>query len=147
MLITALTTLEAASAGFTTKISLTAADVVLLTSGTAASIFPGFNTTTTFPANCMVNDMLAVVKTAFTGQTGTLTFGVNDTGAANQLLATGLDLTTVGLKAAFNVTKPVIYTAAAQFLITVTSQNAITGWTAGEVDIYVNFVDVTALNR
>jgi hypothetical protein len=146
MQITPLTALEAASCGFNTKISLTAADLVLLTSGTAASIFPAFNTAGTFAANCLLNDAMAVVKTAFTGGTGTLTFGVSD--GTNQILATGLDLTTAGIKGVFNLTKPVMYTAAGAISITVTSQNAIANWsTGGEVDIYVNFVDVNTLNR
>ena len=146
MQITPLTALEAATSGFTQKITLTYADIILLTSGTAASIYPVFNGTTTSPAGLYINDAVAVVKTAFTGQTGTLTFGVTDT-ASNQILATGLSLTSAGILGAFNLTKAVAETAASQLLITVTSQNAITGWTAGELDIYVNIVDVNTLNR
>jgi hypothetical protein len=141
-----LTALEAASCGFTTKIVLTYADIIKLTSGAAASIFPGFNEANTFPANALVDNALVIVKTAFTGQAGTLTCAITDT-PANGVTATGLDLTTTGAKGGYNLTKPTVYTAVGQLLITVTSQNAIAAWTAGEVHVYVNFIDLNTLDR
>lgn len=145
MLITPLTALEAASCGFNTKISLTYQDIILLTSGTAASIFPGFNSANTFPAGCWAGDLMTIVKTAFSGAGGTLTFGISD--GTNQLINTGSDLTTTGAMQTNNLTKPTVYTAASKFTITATSQNSILGWTAGELDIFLNFVDVNNLNR
>ena len=145
MLTTPLTALEAASASMTVKVSLTSADVVLLTSGAAASIYPGFNETNTFPAGFYLVDAVAVVKTAFAGGAGTLTFGVAD--GTNQILAAGTDMTTAGVMAGYNLTKPVVYSAASKISITVTAGTAITGWTSGELDIYLNLVNLTALNR
>jgi hypothetical protein len=146
MQIIPLTSNEASFGGFTHKVVLTYADIILLTSGTAASIYPAFNNALTFLAGTYIVDAVAIVKTAFTGQVGTLTFGVTDT-AANQLLASGLSLTVAGPVAAYNLTKPIVETAAGQVLITVTSQNAIAGWTAGELHIYLNLVDLNTLDR
>jgi hypothetical protein len=145
MNIVSLTALEAASSSFTHKLQLFAADIAALTSGVAASIFPGFNGTVQFPAGCYLIDSAAFVKTGFTGDPGTLTFGVSD--GTNQLIATATDLKTTGNTAGFNLTKPVVYSAASKISITVTSQNAITNWTGGEVDIYLNFVDLNTLSR
>lgn len=145
MLITALTAIEAATAGFNTKISLTAADVATLTSGTAASIYPGFNESNTFVAGYYLQDAMTIVKTGFTGQTGTLTFGISD--GTNQIINTGSDMTTTGAMQAYNLTKPLTYTTASKISITVTSQNAIASWSGGELDIYLNIVDVNLLNR
>jgi len=146
MTITPLTADEAALNNFTHKIALTYADIILLTSGTAASIFPGYMEANTFPAGCYITDAMAVVKTAFTGGTGTLTFGVTDT-SANAILAPGTTMTVAGTMAAYNLTKPVTYATAQQLLLTVTAGTSILGWTAGELDIYVMFIDVNILNR
>jgi hypothetical protein len=137
---------EAAYSGFTHKLVLTSADIILLTSGTAASIYPTFNTAVQFPAGTYIFDAVAVVKTAFAGQAGTLTFGVTDT-ATNAIIASGTSLITAGYVASYNLTKPQLETAAAQLLITVTSQNAIAGWTAGELHIYVALADLATLDR
>lgn len=145
MQITPFTALEAASCGFTTKVALFAADIILLTSGAAASIFPGFNSTATFPAMCYLVDAVGVTKTAFTGGTGTLTYGVGD--GTNQILATGTDMTTAGTVAGYNVTKPCVYSAASKISITVTAGTSILGWTAGELDVLLYFVDLNTLNR
>lgn len=144
MQIVPLTALEAASCGFTHKLIVTAADVVLLTSGAAASIFPGFNGAATFPAGCLLDSAVAFVKTAFAGGAGTLTFGISD--GTNQIIATATDLKTVG-PTAYNLTKPVAYSAAAAISITVTAGTAITGWTSGELDVFLNFIDLNTLAR
>jgi hypothetical protein len=137
---------EAAYSGFTQKIILTAADIILLTSGTAASIFPDFNVATQFAAGTYITDLAINVKTAFTGQAGTLTMALTDT-AANALSAAGLSLTAAGWLASYNLTKPILETAVGQILATITSQNAITGWTAGEVHIYLALSDLNTLDR
>ena len=144
MTITPLTALEAASCGFTHKLVITAADVVTLTSGVAASIFPGFNGTANFPANCILDSATAFVKTAFAGGTGTLTFGISD--GTNQIINTGTDLKTVG-PTTYNLTKPVGYSSASKISITVTAGTGITGWTSGELDVFINFVDLNTLAR
>lgn len=145
MQIIPLTLEEAAYSGFTQKLILTAADIVLLTSGTGASVYPNFNVATLFPAGTYITDAVAVVKTAFAGQTGTLTFSITDT-ATNSIIAAGTNLLVAGFAAGCNLTKPVLEPAA-QFLITVTSQNAITGWTSGELHVYLAITDMATLDR
>ena len=140
-----LTVEEAAMTGFTQKIVLTYADVVGLTSGTAASIYPTFNTAVNVPAGTYIQDMIGVVKTAFAGGTGTLTYGVSD--GTNQYIATATDLKTAGYTAGYNLTKPVMMTGSTQVQITVTAGTGITGWTAGELHIYINLANVALLDR
>ena len=61
-----------------------------LARGAAASIFPGFNGTATFPAGCVIQDAVAIVKTAFSGPGGTLTMGLGG-GESTNSLDPGLD--------------------------------------------------------
>lgn len=142
--ITPLTVEEAAFSGFTEKVTLTYADIILLTSGTAAAIYPVFNTTGNVPLGNYVQDMATVVKTAFTGGTGTLTFGISD--GTNQYIATATSLTAAGYTG-YNLTKPVMLPGTTQIQITVTAGTSILGWTAGELDIYINMANLPVLNR
>lgn len=144
MQIIPLTVEEAASSGFTQKLIITYADVILLTSGTAASIFPAFNAATDAPNGTYIQDMVAIVKTPFTGQAGTLTFGVSD--GTNQYIATATSMTAASYTG-YNLTKPVMMAGATQIQITVTSQNSILNWTAGELDIFINMANLPVLNR
>lgn len=145
MQITPLTLEEAGNCGFNQKITLTYADIILLTSATAASVYPDFNNASTFAAGSYVAGAALVVKTPFTGGTGTLTLQLGDGTTANKFIA-ATDLTTVQY-AGFNSTLPVMFNAAGAVKATVTAGTGITGWTAGEVDIYLDIVPMQLLNR
>lgn len=87
--IVSLTALEAASSGFTHKITVTAADVAALTSGTAYSVYPEFNSSAT-QGNLLVQNAAVFVETAFAfsgGDTGTLVITVGDNATANAYAA------------------------------------------------------------
>lgn len=150
MQIIPLTEEEAASTGFTHKMKILAADLALLTSGTAASIYPGFNGATTFAAGLYVRDAASVVVTPFTSSGGaitTLTLSVGDGNSATAYI-NAQDLKTAGYTAAFNGTKPAIYSAADTIDATVT----IVGQTmasinAGEVHVYMALTDLALLDR
>lgn len=145
MQIIPLTIEEAANCNFTQKIVLTYADIVTLTSATAASVYPDFNNASTFPAGTYMRDAVMRVVTPFTGGTGTLTLQLGDGTTANKFLA-ALDLTTAGYEG-FNATQPLMFNAAGALKATVTAGTGITGWTAGEVHIYVDLVPVAQLDR
>jgi hypothetical protein len=144
MQITPLTIEEAANNNFTHKIVLTYADIVTLTSGTGASVYPGFNETNTFPAGTYITDAAATVVTAFTGGTGTLAMTLGDGTTANKFLAS-LSLTATGFFG-FNSTSPEMFNAAGQIVATVTAGTSILGWTAGEVHIYLNIANIPVLD-
>lgn len=151
MQIIPLTLDEAASSEFTQKIVLTYADLVLLTSGTGASVYPGFNETNTFAAGKYVFAAVAVVKTpfAFSGaNNGTLTFTLGDAGSANRLIASTDLKGSVTYQVGAFANYPYVYTAASQILLTATAATqAITALTAGELHIYLGISDVPLLDR
>ena len=136
MRISSLTGLEAAESGFTHKMVLTYADLVLLTSGTAYSIYPAYNATTT-NANMLVKDCQVYVKTAFVG-TGTLLLAVGD-GSTAAAYAASTSIKTAGWIVGA-LTKPAI-PAGDIIKITPTAGTDITTFTAGEVQIFFTIVD------
>lgn len=150
MQIIPLTLNEAGNSGMTHKMVLTFADIILLTSGTAASIYPGFNGATTFPAGLYVKDAAMRVVTAFAysgANNGTLVATVGDGSSAAAFLAS-TDLKTAGYTAGFNATKPQLYSVADTIDITPTAATqAITLLTAGEVHIYMELVALNLLDR
>lgn len=142
--IVALTLDESAYTGFTQKITLTSADIILLTSGAAASIYPTFQGASNCPAGTYIQDVIANVKTVFAGGAGTLVFTVTD--GTNTYIAASTDLKTAGYTG-YNLTKPVMMTGATQLQITVTAGTSILGWTSGELHIYVNLANIPVLDR
>ena len=150
MQIIPLTLNEAGFGGFTHKIVLTAADVILLTSGVAASIYPGFNGSATFPAGLYVKDAALRVVTAFAysgANNGTLTATVGDGNSATVFIAS-TDMKTAGYTAGFNSTKPQLYSVADTIdaFFTAATQ-AITALVAGEVHVYLEVVAINQLDR
>ena len=142
MTINSFTGLEAAESGFTHKAVLTYADIVLLTSGTAYSIFPGYNNTAT-NVNMLVKDCQVFVKTAFVG-TGTLVATIGDGSTAAAFMAS-TTLKTAGwiVGALSNAAKP----AGDIIKITPTAGTDITTFTAGEVHIFFTIVDGDIIAR
>lgn len=148
MQIIPLTTQESANALFTHKVIITAADVATLTSGSAASIYPGFNGSTNGPAGLMVNNIAWRVVTAFTFSPGTLVFSVGDGGDAARFIAASTDLKTAAFGAGAITKFPYVYASADTIDITVTAgAGALTSATAGELHIYFKMVSLATLDR
>jgi hypothetical protein len=150
MQIIPLTTLESANMGFTHKVVLTFADINLLTSATAASVYPTFNTATTFAAGLYVRDAASRVVTAFTSSGGaitSLTFSIGD-GNSGTAYINAQDLKTTGFTAGFNATKPAIYSAADTLDVTATiSGQTMASLNAGEVHLYLALTDLSRLDK
>lgn len=142
-------TAEEIRAGFSQKIELLAADVAALTSGTAFSIYPGFNGAVT-ASGMLVRDALLVVKTAFAfsgANNGTLAITVGDGSTANAYIAS-TDLKTAATPAAaFNATKPAIPAGSIINATITAATQAITALTAGEAHIYLALTACATLDR
>lgn len=148
MQIIPLTTQEAANSGFTHKFVIDWNDVKTLTSGTAASIYPGFNGSTTSPAGLAVLDSAWRVSTAFVFSPGTLTFQVGDGSDADRFVAASTDLKTEAFGTGVITTQPYVYNAADTIDITVTAgSGALTSVTAGELHLYFRMVPLDKLDR
>jgi hypothetical protein len=151
MQIVPLTQEEAAGSGQTHKIIVTAADVAALTSGTAASLYPGFNGAVTFDAGLLADNFTWRVKTAFTfsgANNGTLTFQVGDGGDAARFIAADTDLKTAAFGAGAITKYPYVYNAADTIDITVTAAvQAIGLVNAGELHIYCRLSSIAQLDR
>lgn len=148
MQIIPLTTQEAANSGFTHKVVVTFTDVAGLTSGTAASIYPGFNGATTSPAGLAVLDTAWRVATAFAFTPGTLTFQVGDGSDADRFITAATDLKTAAFGVGAITTQPYVYTAADTIDITITAgSGALTSVTAGELHLYLRMVPLDKLDR
>ena len=151
MQIIPLTMLESAGSEFTHKMILTAADIALLTSGTGASIYPGFNEANTFGAGQYVFAAAIVVKTPFTfsgANNGTLVFTVGDATTANRFVASTDLKGTVTYQVGTIANYPFVYTAASQITITATAgtQN-INLVNVGELHIYLGICPLPLLDR
>lgn len=144
---------EGIRSGFTHVVKLFAADIAAMTSGSAYSIYPGYNGATT-SADLLVRDALLVVKTAFNafqsdGTTAvTLTLQVGDGSTGNAFIA-ATDLKTAATPAAaFNATKPAI---PAGSIIKVTPTFGASGdptkTSAGEAHIYLTLTQCSTLDR
>lgn len=146
-----LTTQEAANTEFTRKLILTYADIIQLTSGTGASVLPGFNSAITFPTGLYVFAATAVVKTAFgfTGaNNGTLVFTLGDSGDAARFIASTDLKGTVTYQAGAITKYPYVYTAAGQILLTVTAATQVIGLVnVGELHIYLGATQMPVLDR
>lgn len=150
MQIIPLTLNESGFGGFTHKMVLTYSDIAALTSGSAASIYPGFNGSTTFPAGLYVKDAAINVVTAFAysgANNGTLTLAVGD-GSSSTAFINTTSLKTAGFTASFNATKPQLYSVADTIDIVATAATqAITALTAGEVHVYMELCAMDKLDR
>ena len=148
MQIIPLSLVEAGNTGFTHKLVVTYSDVAVLTSGTAASVYPGFNGSTTGPAGLMVNNAAWRVVTAFTFAPGTLVFSLGDGSDAARFIAASTDLKTAAFGGAAITKFPYVYAAADTIDITVTAgAGALTSATAGELHIYLSMVPLAQLDR
>lgn len=151
MQIIPLTIEESANTGFQQKLVLTYADLAVLTSGTGASIYPGFNETNTFGAAHRVTAAWAKVVTPFAysgANNGTLVFTLGDSGSATRLMANTDLKGTVTYQEGAIANLPYTYTAAGQILITATAATqALTALTAGELHIYLGIAPMNLLDR
>lgn len=148
MQIIPLTIEESANSGLTHKVVITYSDVILLTSGTAASIYPGFNGSTNGPAGLAVLDVHWRVVTAFTFSPGTLVFSLGDGGDAARFVAASTDLKTAAFGTGAITKYPYTYAAADTIDITITAgAGALTSATAGEVHLFLRLVPLANLDR
>lgn len=139
--IVSLTALEAASSGFTHKVTVNAADIAALTSGTAYSLYPAYATSGT-KTNLLVKDVAVYVETAFTfssGDTGTLVITVGDNSTANAYVASTTVKTAGWIKGA-QTTNALPSGNVIKFTPTAATQ-AITLVNAGEMHIFLQLVD------
>jgi len=143
--ITCLTALEAASSGYTHKITVKAADVAALTSATAYSLFPAFNSSST-DANLLVKDAAVYVETAFNafqsdGTTAvTLVITVGDGSTANAYVASTTIKTAGWIKGA-QTTNLIPASDIIKFTPTFGASGDPTKTTAGEMHIFLQLVD------
>jgi hypothetical protein len=129
--------------GFTHKCVLSYTDIAALTSGAAASIFPGFNGSATFPAGTRVSACAVHVSTACTFSPGTLVAIVGD-GSDTDRFFTSTDMKTAAWAENGLTTKPYTYNAADTIDIIFTAgAGALTSVTAGEVIVYLNIEDLS----
>lgn len=148
MQIIPLTIEESGNTGFTHKIVIPYTDVALLTSGTAASVYPGFNGSTNGPAGLAVLDVHWRVATAFTFSPGTLVFSLGDGGDAARFVAASTDLKTAAYGTGAITKYPYTYASADTIDITVTAgAGALTSVTAGELHLFVKLVSLANLDR
>jgi hypothetical protein len=147
-----LTTQEAANAGgFTHQIILLAADVAAMTSATALSIYPTYNSATT-KTNLIVGNVAMYVKTAFNafqsdGTTAvTLTLSVGD-GTTATLFTAATTLKTAGAIINANTTMKVLAGDIIKITPTFGASGDPTKTTAGELRIYLQIVDLGNLAK
>jgi len=143
--IVSLTALEAASSGFTHKITVKAADVAALTSATAYSLYPAFNSSST-QGNLLVKDAAIFVETAFNafqsdGSTAvTLVATVGDGSTANAYIAS-TTLKTAGWIKGAQTTNAIPAGDIIKFTPTFGASGDPTKTTVGEMHIFLQLVD------
>lgn len=146
-----LTTQEIAGSSFTHKVVLTAADVAAMTSATAYSIYPAFNSSST-KTMLAVGNVAAYVKTAFNafqsdGTTAvTLVATIGDGTTANLFMAsTSLKTAAVIINA--NTTLKTLAGDIIKITPTFGASGDPTKTTAGEVHIYLQIIDLAQLSK
>lgn len=143
------------SRGLTHKLILTSADLILLTSGSAYSIFPNSSralvlaaSATTLPAGTLVKQAYGRVITAFASTANTITLVAilgDGNNTARYLASTTLK--TVAYLAP-TLLNPLLYTVADTIdLIFTAGVEAITLLTAGEVEFYFEIFDAGTLRN
>lgn len=151
MQIVPLTTQEAGNSGFTHQMILLAADLAALTSATAYSIYPAYNSSAT-KTNLVVGDVVCHVKTAFNafqsdGTTAvTLTLQIGDGSTANLFMA-ATDIKTAGPIANANTSLKVPAGNIIKITPTWGASGDPTKTSAGEARIYMQIVDAGLLAK
>lgn len=107
--------------GFTHKLVLPYTDFTGLTSGSAYSVFPKFNSATTFAAGTRFRDIAWQVSTAFTFAAGTLVFKVGDGTDLARFVAASTDLKTALYGDGAIAKYPYTYSVADTLDITITA--------------------------
>jgi hypothetical protein len=137
--------------GFTHKVVIGFADVIALTSASAYSINPSSArlavlaaSAATNPAGTIVKQCAARVTTAFAGGAGTLAITVGDGGDVARYLASS-DMKTAAFYGP-TLKMPLLYLVADTVDFIITAGTAMTGWTSGEMEIYLELGDINALN-
>lgn len=146
MTITKLSYEEVIAKGFTHKLTIPYTDLTGLTSGSAYSIFPTFNGSTTFPAGTRISACLIHVSTAFTFAAGTLAATIGDGGDAARFLASTSLKTAAWVAENALSKKPYVYDAADTLDLTITC-GAGTPATiaAGSVDVFLRVEDLSTV--
>ena len=149
--IVSLTALEAASSGFTHKVTVDYADVAALTSATAYSVYPAFNSSST-QANLLVKDVAVYVETAFNafqsdGTTAvTLAITVGDASTANAYIAS-TSIKTAGWIAGAQTTNKIPASDIIKFTPTFGASGDPTKTTAGKMHIFLQLTDGDDLKK
>lgn len=149
--IVSLTALEAASCGFTHKITIDYADMAALTSATAYSIYPAYNSTAT-DTYLLVKDAAVYVETAFNafqsdGTTAvTLVATVGDGSTANAFIAS-TSLKTAGWIKGAQTTSLIPAGDIVKFTPTFGASGDPTKTTAGKMHIFLTIADGPTLAK
>ena len=139
--------------GYSYKIDVNATDCTVLTSNTAAAIFPAFtNSSVTFPAGTRVTGAAIRLATPFAGTSGGVTscnvkIGDGTDAAKYMFCAVGTNTTTGTWYLSTN-TLPLVYNSATNLTITVQPIGAaITTLNAGKIEVYLGVKPLNVLTN